>query len=123
MRFKILCIAVGIAFGALGIAGAQKAGPYGRPNDQDVRRKSPPFNPQEVYTRTRFIGLLDKGGGDCPAPDPNWKVERLVDVAVQRDLTCKHGAWQPGPEDRALIRDLGLDRFCVYTTDKPRSDE
>jgi hypothetical protein len=130
MRFKILCIAVGIAFGALGVAGAQKAGPYDRPNSPYAHQGSGPIDPKEAaYTLTRFIGLLDKGGGDCPAPDPKWKVDKLVDVAVKRgqeaknDSTCRPDPWQPSPEDNALIRDLGLDRFCVYTTDKPRSDE
>jgi hypothetical protein len=73
---------------------------------------------------TRFIGVLAKAGA-CPQPPSAsaWKVERLVDVAVREaQKGCERNPWQPGPEDHALIHELGLDRFCVYTSKTEQHD-
>lgn len=116
MRFKIYCILMGVALGALSAAEARENRWYGWPKDRDADSTSPPL--REVATKTRIIGLLDKEGRGCP-PVPGWTAERLLDAALRSDSKCEF--WQPGPEDRAVIHDLGLDRFCVYTAGQGQS--
>jgi hypothetical protein len=66
------------------------------------------ITPAGSYTNRRWIGLAP-AGGECP-PTDGWQAERLVDL---KKLPAKAGA------DKALLHQLGLDRFCVYTPTFP----
>jgi hypothetical protein len=93
MRFKILCM-LGVGCGILGIACWTIRGPMSH-----RLPPVPPPDPKNGYISTRWIGLQSSSGRTCPRV-AGWTGEPLLEPRLARD---------------ALIRELGLDRFCVYT--------
>jgi hypothetical protein len=115
MREKTLRILMGVALITLGVA--RPAAPESKSNvapDRSELTVGPPFDPRGAYIPWRRIGLLRKGSNECP-PVPNWQQEPLVDLNPR-----SHGR-EVSAGDRVLLKKLGLDRFCVYTstTDRP----
>ena len=101
MRLKVFCIVLA-GLGALGIPGLAAAG-----SSSSIPARSS-IDPRTAYTSQRWIGLTRGGGGDCP-PVAGWSSERwLVEVC-----RCKQAC--PTNADTAILRETGLDRFCVYT--------
>lgn len=116
MRWKAFCIMTGIVLVVLGIA--RYPVPKPTPPVEPVRPEAlvgPTFDPKSAYIDWRWIGLRRKGSSQCPAVH-NWQQTPLIDLALHA------GSRKISASDRALLRDSGLDRFCVYTakTDPPK---
>jgi hypothetical protein len=104
MRWKILCLWMGAALGTLGLSRLEAA----VPNQPTFRPET--VHPEEAYVNTRWIAALRKPESPCPAIE-GWNGRRLIDEALV-DVP---------PRERVILQKFGLDRFCVYTTDDPRS--
>jgi subtilase family protein len=116
MKSKVFCILMGAALGVLGVSSAAQ-----RPSvAADIREdkiidwivKSRPAEADSAYTKTRWIGLQTKGKAECP-PVPGWQAEPLLDPNLY-----SAGPIQESHEAAAVyarLRELALDRFCVYT--------
>src|SRR4051812_31401736 len=97
MRFKVLCVLLGVGCGILGTACRTTGGPA--QSDIGPPPEEPAVDPRNGYMSTRWIGLRSRSSGRCPKVD-GWTGEPLLYPALAQD---------------ALIKELGLDRFCVYT--------
>jgi hypothetical protein len=76
---------------------------------------------KRAYTGRRWIGLRGKGTSPCPDV-AGWEVESLADQASRRAFNARKtqtsstaSEVELDPADEALLHDLGLDRFCIYT--------
>ena len=122
MRFKILCVLLGVGFGILG-AGCQTGRGFstGRPTCRfetfPTGAKKPVVDPRNGEISTRWIGLRSPCSRRCPKVE-GWQGEPLLSRALAKSAVARSG---PARDDLALIQELGLDRFCVYTPE-PGSD-
>lgn len=113
MRSKIFCALMTVLLSAVTatIATAQPSLRGGEDPAGPRRDKTSTITPQGAYTRGRWIGLLPKGGA-CPAV-PGWHAEPLgLDSTL---AGCDVTSFEKAAADQALLRKMGLDRFCVYT--------
>lgn len=108
MRFKFVCVLLGVGCGILG-AGCRTTGgprvpaPSHEPLLVSAGPKEAVIDPTNGYMSNRWIGLRSSSSGGCPKVK-GWKGEPLLSQGAS-----------PVAADRTLIRELGLDRFCVYT--------
>lgn len=103
MRFKSVYVLLGVGCGILG-AGCRttwEPKPAGLQGLTDGQNSVPEtvIDPKNGYMSNRWIGLQSRSSGRC-LEVRGWTGEPLLDPKSARD---------------ALIRELGLDRFCVYT--------
>lgn len=86
---------------------------------------------EQAYTNRRWIGLRSKGLAECPEVS-GWKSETLEDKVLRKATESLRAArtstggypYQPYPlpepvpdpaVDRKLLKNLDLDRYCIYT--------
>jgi hypothetical protein len=108
MRSKVFCVLLGVGFGILGAGCQMFRGPKG---DVSTGGSCPfPTDPKELVidprngdVLTRWIGLRSLRSKGCPEVK-GWRGEPLLSPALAKSR-----------DDFALITELGLDRFCVYT--------
>jgi hypothetical protein len=101
MRFKFVCVLLGVGCGILG-AGCRTTGGPARPGIMCPRTEEPAIDPENGYMSNRWIGLRSGSRDRCPTVK-GWTGEPLLDRRLAHDV---------------MIQELGLDRFCVY---KPRA--
>jgi hypothetical protein len=103
---RILIGAVSVAFSV--VSPAAPVSDSNVPPDRSPLMVGPSFDPRGAFLRWRRIGQLQKGNSVCPTV-PGWQQKPLVDLTQ-----CSEGRNSSGG-DRDRLRELGLDRFCVYT--------
>lgn len=121
--FRILIGAVLVAFGTAGPASPETK-PYVPPDDPKLV-VGPPMDPKGAYVDWRRIGVLRDGNRTCPPAPPGWRQESLLDLKPYADPEPYTYSRQVpntlerriSARDRALLRKLGLDRFCAYTAE------
>ncbi len=127
--FHVLIGAVLVAFGAAGSAAPApkpQPQPYNRPYDSKLV-VGPPMDPRGAYIDWRRIGVRREGSRECPPAPPGWRQDPLFDrisgtsgqqesYLYGRQVPDTSGR-QVSARDRALLRKLGLDRFCAYTAE------
>ncbi len=128
MRGRFFRILIGAAFVTFVAAGPAAPESY-RPPDDPKLVVGPPLDPRGAYVNWRRVGVLRGGNRKCPPAPPGWRQESLLDLKpyTKPDLYIYSRQVpdtldrQVSPRDQALLRKLGLDRFCAYTaeTDPP----
>lgn len=122
MRFKILCILLGVGIGALNGPGWAVVASASSTLSNRSGTASPALfdpgnavDPQSGYIAWRWIGTLRPGNTECPPAD-GWSNMPLFQIAegqlTSRNLTAA---------DLRQLHTLGLDRFCVYTRQPGRT--
>ncbi len=110
MRSKVFCVILGVGLGILGAGCQTFRGP--KVNVDVSIEGSKPFpahpdrlviDPKNGNILTRWIGQRSLGSKGCPEVN-GWIGEPLLSPALAKSR-----------DDSALITELGLDRFCVYT--------
>ena len=127
MRFKSVCLFLGVGFGALDIPtwAAEVATPVATKNGYDStsdstpdsthkKKVDAPVDPKTGSIPWRQIATLREGKTTCP-PIAGWDPPRPLLPSKGGEAPKWYQAFSRS--DRALISGLGLDRLCVYTTE------
>jgi hypothetical protein len=108
MRSKVFCVILGVGLGILGVGCQTLRGPKGDGSTDGTRHFTPGpqalvIDPTNGNVLTRWIGQRSLRSKGCPEVN-GWIGEPLLSPALAKSR-----------DDSALITELGLDRFCVYT--------
>lgn len=121
MTPKILGWMAAAVFGALdaaspAVTAQQRLGTAGR---AAASVPTSTADPAGAYTEGRWIGLA-RASGDCPPTGvPGWGARQLLAQALQTLAGFGPATSAVAAADRALLHELALDRFCVYTAAGP----
>jgi Subtilase family len=106
MMSKVLCILMGALMGwSLAVGAVEEPSPC--QNQQASSVPTCKIDPESAKTNWRIVALRSKASRVCPMV-PGWEEEPLLDKQIIKP--------SPQDSDRALLRRLGLDRYCVYTS-------
>ena len=116
MRLKIFRFLLGAGFACL--ITSSLAAQTQTPQPREMGRS--PIYREDAYTQWRWVGRL-RQGSDCPPVD-GWEKKRLLEEVISELDRRAADRQRYSPEqrrtamaDRALVRELGLDRHCVYS--------
>jgi hypothetical protein len=132
MMSKVLCILMGALMGGSLAVHAIEEPPAAKkasPEAIDPKQSAPcpeekagsvptcTIDPESAKANWRIVALRNKTNAACPEV-PGWEEESLLPRAIT-DASYKDPRPSEAAADRALLRRLGLDRYCVYTWSKP----
>jgi hypothetical protein len=116
MRSKVFCVILGVGLSILGAGCRTLRGPKADGSIHGVRHFTPGpqalvIDPRNGNVLTRWIGLRSLQSSGCPEVN-GWRGEPLLSPALAE---LGRESSRSAREDFALIQELGLDRFCLYT--------